>query len=70
MKDEKKVPCTFATTISVKEKAKKKAFKEGLTLSEKIDQLLKQYIKPKKKDNGVAVDNEPITVPDWIKKQR
>lgn len=48
MKGEKKRTYTYATLPSVKERAKKKAFKEGVTLSEKVDELLKEYVKPKK----------------------
>jgi hypothetical protein len=45
MKGEKKKTYTYTTLPSIKEKAKKKAFKEGMTLSEKIDELLKEYVK-------------------------
>lgn len=44
---EKKKTFTYATIQSVKDKAKVKAFKEGVSLSEKIDQLLRVYIKSK-----------------------
>jgi antitoxin component of RelBE/YafQ-DinJ toxin-antitoxin module len=44
MKGEKKKTFTYATPPTVKDKAAKMAEKEGLTLSEKIDQMLKFYI--------------------------
>lgn len=44
MKGEKKQTFTYATLPSVREKASKMAGKEGLTLSEKIDELLNGYI--------------------------
>jgi hypothetical protein len=46
MKIERKATYTYASLPSVVQKAKKKAAKENLTLSEKIDQLLKEYVKP------------------------
>jgi hypothetical protein len=45
MKGEKKQTFTYATKPSVRIKAAKKAAKEGLSLSEKIDELLNSYIK-------------------------
>lgn len=47
MKIERKETFTYASLPSIVEKAKKKAAKENLTLSEKIDQLLKHYVEPK-----------------------
>lgn len=44
MKGEKKQTFTYATLPSVREKASRMADKEGLTLSEKIDELLNVYI--------------------------
>jgi hypothetical protein len=37
---------TYATDPEVKEKAARKAYREKLTLSEKIDQMLREYVKP------------------------
>jgi hypothetical protein len=45
---EKKKTFTYATLPTVKKKAAKKAYKEKLTLSQKIDQLLREYIKQDK----------------------
>lgn len=39
---------TYATEPRIKEKAERKAKKEKTTLSEKIDQLLKEYVSPNK----------------------
>lgn len=44
MKGEKKQTFTYATFPSKREKAARLAEKEGLTLSEKIDELLGGYI--------------------------
>lgn len=44
MKGEKKKTFTYATYPSKREKATVYAEKEGLTLSEKIDQLIGDYI--------------------------
>lgn len=51
MKRENKKTYTYATKPSVKEKAEKKAQREGVTLSEKIDYFLVQFIAPNKKVN-------------------
>ena len=48
MKENKKT-FTYTTRPSVKKKAEAKAHKEGLSLSEKIHQMLSEYVKPKKK---------------------
>lgn len=44
MKREKKQTYTYATKPSTRGKAEVKANKEGLTLSEKIDELLVMYV--------------------------
>jgi hypothetical protein len=45
MKGEKKQTFTYATLPSTREKAATMAEKEGMTLSEKIDELLTLYTK-------------------------
>jgi len=42
---QKKVTYTYAALPSVKQAASKKAKKEGMTLSQKIHQLLQEYIR-------------------------
>lgn len=44
--NEKKKTFTYATAPTIKERAAKKAQKEGLSLSEKIDEFLRAYVKP------------------------
>jgi len=44
---QKKETYTYAALPNVKEAASKKARKEGMTLSQKIHQLLQEYIKTK-----------------------
>lgn len=39
---------TYATDPKIKEKAERKAKRDKTTLSEKIDQLLKEYVSPNK----------------------
>jgi len=56
MKGDKKKTFTYASTPAVVEKAKKKAFREGKTVSEKIDEFLKQYVKPEKRNLNKTVD--------------
>lgn len=58
---ERKKTFTYAARPSVVEKARKKAEKENLTLSEKIDQFLIGYIKQKKSPlPGVYVAVDPV----------
>ena len=47
---------TFATTDALWEKARRKAHREGTTVSEKIHGWLKQYVKPVKKEAPVKVN--------------
>lgn len=54
MEKEKKQTYTYTTLPSVKDKAARKAEKEGYPLSVRIDMLLREYVKPKKK----AISNE------------
>ena len=54
MKGEKKITSTYAVTPSIKEKATRKAQREGLTLSEKIHNLLVEYTKSKKKTSLIV----------------
>lgn len=56
MKREKKQTYTYATRPSVKNKAEIKANKEGVSISEKIDELLTWYIGCKS-DNTLYFDN-------------
>lgn len=49
MAKEKKATFTYTTLPSVKEKAKKKAEKEGYSISVKIDMMLREYIRPRPK---------------------
>jgi hypothetical protein len=51
----KKKTFTYATDPIVKEKASRKAGREKLTLSEKIDQMLRDYVKPVKKILDVGI---------------
>lgn len=50
MLNEKKKTFTYATTQTLKDRAAKKALKEGMTLSERIDLFLWAYVnsRPKK----------------------
>ena len=61
MKGNKKT-FTYAAHESVVDKARKKAFKEGITVSEKINEWLNEYVKPVKKNLS------EIKAPDWIEK--
>jgi macrodomain Ter protein organizer (MatP/YcbG family) len=47
---------TYATDRKVKEKAANKAKREKLTLSEKIDQMLRDYVKPVKVNKDKCID--------------
>lgn len=55
----KKQTFTYATNPDVRLKAMRKAKREKLTLSEKIDQMLRAYIKPKPRFKDVD-DEEPL----------
>lgn len=70
MKGEKKQTYTYATFPSRHEKARKKAEKEGSTLSEVIDRFLDEYAKPKRRTLVKEISSKDIIVPDWIKQQR
>jgi len=60
MKGEKKKTFTYASYESVVEKAKKKAFKEGKTVSEKIDEFLKGYVKRERKVKSVDLPTDYV----------
>lgn len=62
-KKEAKATFTYATIPSVQKKAKAKAFKEGKTLSEKIDAFLRKYVQAngKKKKILIPTDFEATT---------
>jgi len=64
MTKENKKTFTYAVRPSVREKAKRKAAKEGLTVSEKIDHLLNEYV-GKKTDRILAV-----WAIDWTESER
>lgn len=49
MAKENKATFTYTTLPSVREKARKKAEKEGYSLSVKIDMMLREYIRVKKR---------------------
>jgi hypothetical protein len=57
MSKENKKTRTFATTDKIWEKAKKKALREGTTVSEKINSFLSEYVKPKKSAYSLTEQN-------------
>lgn len=57
----KKQTFTYATSPDVRLKAMKKAKRENLTLSEKIDQMLRAYVKPKPKEVPINRDLKQAT---------
>lgn len=56
----KKQTFTYATSPDVRLKAMKKAKRENLTLSEKIDQMLRAYVKPKPKVKAANEEEIPL----------
>lgn len=58
MRTEKKKTFTYATKPSIHEKAFNKAAKEGVSLSEKIDAFLTEYVKPRSR----KVDVPPVDI--------
>lgn len=63
MSIEKKKTHTYAAPPSVVERARKKAEKEGVTLSEKICYLLKEYAKRNRKSRYMTV----AEANEWLK---
>jgi hypothetical protein len=55
MKVETKKTYTFATLESVMGKARKKAFKDGTTVSEVVDKFLKSYTDPGNRNRSFVI---------------
>jgi hypothetical protein len=63
MEKEKKKTFTYATIPSIRERATKKASKNGHSLSEIIDMFLREYVKNKSKIKINPYPQNSISVP-------
>ena len=56
MKQERKKTHTYSSRPSIVELARKKAYREGVTLSEKIDTWINEYVSARKVKSKVVSD--------------